>query len=370
MADGNLSVTHLRPTAETIEVARLLRHASHPIRLILLHALSGGQRSVSLLARDLGETCSGHLNILVRARIVRRWSEGQQKICSLTPSGARLIEAYHIIADNDVRAVRPPLASPESTRQPDTHPPPTHLINAAQLLNHAAHPLRLEILFMLSEGSKTAQELACALEAASHANIVTQLANLRDGALVDSRKVGRPNMYTITDGGLSVVQVIRATCSSLAVRRGNLTLVPQPITPGVTALHPTSPEGLACLLRSFADPLRLRLLNLLGGGEGVCVCHLGEVLGLPVKKIKLILEYPVANRSVVEEQQGQWVTFRLSTSALKLYQSLMGCFGPRLSNIELLHSDRMRLLSLSPCTVPLEIKEISSQNAHRIIRRA
>ena len=34
------------------------------------------------------------------------------------------------------------------------------------------------------------------------------------------------------------------------------------------------------LFKAFADPVRLRLLNLLDDGE-VCVCHLHEALDLP-----------------------------------------------------------------------------------------
>ena len=34
------------------------------------------------------------------------------------------------------------------------------------------------------------------------------------------------------------------------------------------------------LIKAFSDPVRLRLLNLLGAGE-VCVCHLHSALELP-----------------------------------------------------------------------------------------
>ena len=34
-------------------------------------------------------------------------------------------------------------------------------------------------------------------------------------------------------------------------------------------------------LRAFADPVRLRLLNLLSDDRKICVCHLQEALELP-----------------------------------------------------------------------------------------
>src|SRR5208337_2244819 len=46
------------------------------------------------------------------------------------------------------------------------------------------------------------------------------------------------------------------------------------------------------MLKAFADPVRLRLLNLLGGEqEEVCVCHLHEALELPQPTVSRHLAY-------------------------------------------------------------------------------
>ena len=44
------------------------------------------------------------------------------------------------------------------------------------------------------------------------------------------------------------------------------------------------------LFKAFADPVRLRLLNLLMAGE-VCVCHLHETLDLPQSTVSRHLAY-------------------------------------------------------------------------------
>jgi len=44
------------------------------------------------------------------------------------------------------------------------------------------------------------------------------------------------------------------------------------------------------LFKAFADPVRLRLLNLLAEGE-VCVCHLHEALDLPQSTVSRHLAY-------------------------------------------------------------------------------
>ena len=56
-----------------------------------------------------------------------------------------------------------------------------------------------------------------------------------------------------------------------------------------------SPQGLGestRTLKAFADPVRLRLLNLLSGDwEEVCVCHLFEALGIPQPTVSRHLAY-------------------------------------------------------------------------------
>src|ERR1700683_3134581 len=78
------------------------------------------------------------------------------------------------------------------------------------------------------------------------------------------------------------------------------------------------------LFRAFADPVRLRLLNLLAEGE-VCVCHLYEALGLPQSTVSRHLAYLRRRGLVVGRKEGLWVHYRLAKPAGSIHRELMGC---------------------------------------------
>ena len=67
------------------------------------------------------------------------------------------------------------------------------------------------------------------------------------------------------------------------------------------------------LFKAFADPVRLRLLNLLADGE-VCVCHLHEALELPQSTVSRHLAYLRKRGLVVDRREGLWVHYRLAKS--------------------------------------------------------
>jgi DNA-binding transcriptional ArsR family regulator len=63
------------------------------------------------------------------------------------------------------------------------------------------------------------------------------------------------------------------------------------------------------MLKAFADPVRLRLLNLLSGEqEEVCVCHLFEALGIPQPTVSRHLAYLRKHRIVVGRKEGSGST--------------------------------------------------------------
>src|ERR1700738_4052721 len=80
------------------------------------------------------------------------------------------------------------------------------------------------------------------------------------------------------------------------------------------------------LFKAFADPVRLRLLNLLADGE-VCVCHLHEALELPQSTVSRHLAYLRKRGLVVGRKEGLWVHYRLAKPASALRRSLIGCPG-------------------------------------------
>lgn len=111
---------------------------------------------------------------------------------------------------------------------------------------------------------------------------------------------------------------------------------------------PTLAES-AALFKAFADPVRLRLLNLLVGDREVCVCHLHEALGLPQPTVSRHLAHLRKLRLVVGRKDGLWVHYRLAKPRSSLHQTLLEGLGSCLGPIELLREDRRRLDRLIGC---------------------
>ena len=102
------------------------------------------------------------------------------------------------------------------------------------------------------------------------------------------------------------------------------------------------------LFKAFADPVRLRLLNLLADGE-VCVCHLHEALDLPQSTVSRHLAYLRKRGLVVGRKEGLWVHYRLARPADKLHRHLIDSLKECSSGIETLDQDRQRLDRRSCC---------------------
>jgi ArsR family transcriptional regulator, arsenate/arsenite/antimonite-responsive transcriptional repressor len=96
------------------------------------------------------------------------------------------------------------------------------------------------------------------------------------------------------------------------------------------------------LFKAVADPVRLRLMNLLTAGE-VCVCHLYEALDLPQSTVSRHLAYLRKRGLVVGRKEGLWVHYRVAKPRGELHRSLMGCLGACSKEIEALTKDRQRL---------------------------
>lgn len=65
-------------------------------------------------------------------------------------------------------------------------------------------------------------------------------------------------------------------------------------------------------LKALADETRLRLLNLMHGGE-ICVCYLVEVLGQPQPKVSRHLAYLRRAGIVSARRDGKWMHYRLAS---------------------------------------------------------
>jgi len=103
-------------------------------------------------------------------------------------------------------------------------------------------------------------------------------------------------------------------------------------------------------LKAFADPVRLRLLNLLSGErDEVCVCHLYEALGLPQPTVSRHLAYLRKHGLVVGRKEGLWVHYRLAKPKTGLHRILLGCLGSCLGDPEVFRQDQDRLSRKIAC---------------------
>lgn len=96
-------------------------------------------------------------------------------------------------------------------------------------------------------------------------------------------------------------------------------------------------------LKAFADPVRLRLLNLLSDDREICVCHLHEALDLPQPTVSRHLAYLRKRGVLVARKEGLWVHYKLARSRSGLNRILLGCLGTCLGDAEVFRQDLERL---------------------------
>lgn len=84
------------------------------------------------------------------------------------------------------------------------------------------------------------------------------------------------------------------------------------------------------LLRSLADPTRLRLLNLMTSSE-VCVCYFVAILGQPQPTISRHLAHLRRAGLVTAQRQGKWMHYRLvrgsEPSVRRLLRAVLACMA-------------------------------------------
>jgi ArsR family transcriptional regulator, arsenate/arsenite/antimonite-responsive transcriptional repressor len=112
---------------------------------------------------------------------------------------------------------------------------------------------------------------------------------------------------------------------------------------------PLSLDASTRLLKAFADPVRLRLLNLLDGNAEVCVCHLHDALELPQPTVSRHLAYLRKYGLAVGRKQGLWVYYRLAKPKTRLHSSLLKSLGACMGDLDVLRMDRQRLSLLRSC---------------------
>jgi ArsR family transcriptional regulator len=108
----------------------------------------------------------------------------------------------------------------------------------------------------------------------------------------------------------------------------------------------TTLEATSAQLKAFADPTRLRILNLLHEGE-LCVCHLVEILDQAQPSISRHLALLRGAGLVCVRKEGNWRYYALPELEAGLIASLLACVSSCLRPIDDLQQDleRLRLIS-------------------------
>lgn len=92
----------------------------------------------------------------------------------------------------------------------------------------------------------------------------------------------------------------------------------------------TAAPALDTLFKGFADPTRIRILNVLAAGE-TCVCDLVALLGLPQPTVSRHLAYLRRARLVAARREPKYAYYRLAAPGdavhANLIQCVRSCFG-------------------------------------------
>lgn len=104
----------------------------------------------------------------------------------------------------------------------------------------------------------------------------------------------------------------------------------------------TKKNPVDAMFRAFADPTRLRILNLLRPGER-CVCDLVQIIDVPQPKISRHLAYLRKAGLVVARKDGLWMHYSLSPIKGAFHQKLIECLGCCFQDVPELAKDLARL---------------------------
>ncbi len=238
------------------------------------------------------------------------------------------------------------------TRQPPTAPDSDQsLRGAAHLFNLASNPLRLRILVSLVDGACSVEDLC--LKLGRDRRLVNQYVQaLAQAKLVQNRRQGRSHIYESTQSGHQLIDTARALSELSQTRRQSGGHVDSPLHSDVGSLPHGQTEPLpqfVDILKILADPIRLRLLNLLSGKPDICVCHLHEALALAPSTVSRHLKTLRQAGLIVGRRHGTWVYYRLALPCDDFNTLLARYLDQDLSRSQLFVEDRKRLSRLCPC---------------------
>lgn len=111
---------------------------------------------------------------------------------------------------------------------------------------------------------------------------------------------------------------------------------------------------LDALFKGFADPTRIRILNLLAAGE-LCVCDIVEILRLPQPAVSRHLAYLRRTGLVTVTRASKFAHYRLAAPAHSVHRHLIDCVRSCLVGVASLDRERakaaarVRARAIAPC---------------------
>jgi len=96
------------------------------------------------------------------------------------------------------------------------------------------------------------------------------------------------------------------------------------------------------IFRAFSDRTRLRILNMLRGGE-LCVCDIVDVLDVPQPKASRHLAYLRRAGLVTARKQGQWSYYTLAPARNEFHEKILDCLACFFSDVPELARDAKQL---------------------------
>ena len=90
--------------------------------------------------------------------------------------------------------------------------------------------------------------------------------------------------------------------------------------------QPLQRDQARALLKALADPLRLAVIEALGGGER-CVCELTGELGLAQSKLSFHLKVMKEAGLLEAREEGRWIYYRLRAEAIADLQAWLGALA-------------------------------------------
>jgi ArsR family transcriptional regulator len=95
------------------------------------------------------------------------------------------------------------------------------------------------------------------------------------------------------------------------------------------------------IFRAFADPVRLRILNLIQEGE-LCVCDLVDTLKLPQPTVSRHLSYLRKAGLVRVRQERSWNFYELAPARSTFHAKMLECLASCYSDVPEMRQDRSR----------------------------